>query len=115
MTGRPGVGWEDGEVGDEGDRGLQAERTELAWIRTALACGALTTLTGRLAGGSVAAPVAYGLGAAIAATGVAAALLRIGTLRRAGGPGAPPPRLAVALLAGCVVAGDLVALALIVV
>jgi Domain of unknown function (DUF202) len=99
--------------GDEGDRGLQAERTELAWVRTALACGALTTLTGRLAGGSVAGPVAYALGAAVSGVGVVAAVLRIGTLRRSPGPGAPPPRRAVALLAGCVVTADVLALALI--
>lgn len=101
-----------GEPAEEGDRGLQAERTELAWVRTALACGALTTLTGRLGGGP--APVSYVLGAAVGATGIAAAVLRIGTLRRARVPaGSPPPRLAVALLAASVVAADLMGLVLI--
>jgi uncharacterized membrane protein YidH (DUF202 family) len=94
------------------DRGLQAERTELAWIRTALSCGALTTVTAHLGSTSVPGIVSAGLGGAVGAVGVAAAVLRIGTLR---GPApAPPPRRAAALLAASIVAADLVALALIV-
>jgi uncharacterized membrane protein YidH (DUF202 family) len=96
---------------DEEDRGLQAERTELAWIRTALSCGALTTIAGHLGGGAVPGLVSAGLGGTIAAVGVAAAVLRIGTLR--GPTPASPPRQAVALLTASIVAANLVALALI--
>ena len=97
-------------TGDAGETGLQSERTELAWIRTALSCGALTTVTAHLGGGSVPGLVAAGLGGLVAAVGIAAAALRIGTLR---GPApAPPPRRAVALLAASIVTADLVALAL---
>jgi uncharacterized membrane protein YidH (DUF202 family) len=92
------------------ERGLQAERTELAWIRTALACGALTTITGQLGSASVPGIVSAGLGGAVGAVGVAAAVLRIRTLRLP--TPAPPPRGAVALLAASIVAADLVALAL---
>ena len=91
-------------------RGLQAERTELAWIRTALSCGALTTVTAHLGGGSVPGIVSGGLGALVGAIGVTAAVLRIRALRGVGP--APPPRRAVALLAASVVAADLVAVAL---
>jgi uncharacterized membrane protein YidH (DUF202 family) len=94
------------------DRGLQVERTEMAWIRTALACGALTTVSAHLDAASGPAIVSAGLGGAVGALGVAAAVLRIGTLR--GTTPAPPPRRATALLAVSVVAANLVALALLI-
>jgi uncharacterized membrane protein YidH (DUF202 family) len=98
-------------VTDGVERGLQAERTELAWIRTALSCGALTTVMAHLGARSVPGLVAAGLGALVGAVGVAAAALRLRTLR-APTP-APPPRRAVALLAASIVAADLITLTLV--
>jgi hypothetical protein len=97
-------------VSEGEDRGLQLERTELAWVRTALSCGALTALASRLGGASGSVVVAGCLGGAVGAMGVAAAALRIGTLR--GAAPVAPPRTAAALLAVSVVAADLVVLAL---
>jgi uncharacterized membrane protein YidH (DUF202 family) len=93
--------------------GLQAERTQLAWVRTALAAGALAAVATRLARGGPALAQAMLFGLVVALPGAAAALARI----RA--PGRPPvPRAAapwtVALLAASLALADAVALALLV-
>lgn len=90
------------------ERGLQAERTELAWVRTALAC---TTLAGVLAGlapDTATATAAVSGGVVVAAMGAAAATLRIRALRRQPTPGLPP-RLGVGLLAAAVAGTGLLA------
>jgi uncharacterized membrane protein YidH (DUF202 family) len=93
--------------------GLQAERTQLAWVRTALATGALAAVAARPtgAGGSVAVAVLVGLG--VAAPGVLAALLRIRALQEQAVPHAATPATG-ALLAGSLALADVVALALLV-
>jgi uncharacterized membrane protein YidH (DUF202 family) len=106
----PGAGDTAGdEVGD--DRGLQAERTELAWVRTALACGALAALATRFGAGSGSTAAALALGALVAVPGLVAAAVRVGALRAHPAPG-PPRRREVALLAGSVVAADVLAIVL---
>jgi hypothetical protein len=98
-------------VNNPKERGLQAERTELAWIRTALVCAALTTVTAKLTHGSLPDAVSILLGLAVGAVGVSAAALRIRALRRP--LPVSPPQVGVALLAGSVVAANLAALILI--
>ncbi len=94
------------------DRGLQAERTELAWVRTALSCGGLAVVATHLADDKFAAAGAVLVGAVVAVPGLVGFRLRIGRLRR-GWSG--PPRVAgagaVRLLVATVVLADLIALA----
>jgi uncharacterized membrane protein YidH (DUF202 family) len=91
--------------------GTQAERTELAWVRTTLACAALAALSGRLADVDVNLAVPLGLGLLIALPGAVASVWRTRALRRH--PEPPPPSAAgVAMLAGSVVLADVVVLAL---
>jgi uncharacterized membrane protein YidH (DUF202 family) len=104
----PGASAANGDEGD--DRGLQAERTELAWVRTALVCAGLTTAMLHVTGGTTSDLVALVAGLAIGGAGVLASALRMRTLRRP--VLAPPPRSGVALLAACVVAADVLTLAL---
>jgi hypothetical protein len=90
--------------------GLQAERTQLAWIRTALATGALAALATRLGGGP-STVLAIALGLIVALPGAAASLVRIRELQREPVPRAAPPST-VGLLATSVVLAGLVALVL---
>jgi uncharacterized membrane protein YidH (DUF202 family) len=106
----------DTPAGEDGpDPGLQAERTELAWVRTALSCGGLALIATHLADDRLTFAVAALVGALVALPGLAGAGLRVGALR--GGAGragwtAPQPasRAAVQLLVVTVVLADLVAL-----
>jgi uncharacterized membrane protein YidH (DUF202 family) len=108
---RPDPG-DPGDSGEEGDDpGLQAERTELAWVRTALVCAALATVSARLAGDGPPLAASLGSGAAVAVAGVVAAGLRIRALR-VQPVSASPPRAAVALLAATVAAAGALSLVL---
>ena len=93
--------------------GLQAERTQLAWVRTALAAGALAAVATRLTreGPSLVDAVVFGL--VVALPGAAAALARIQALGRQPVPRAAAP-WTVALLAASLALADALALALLV-
>jgi uncharacterized membrane protein YidH (DUF202 family) len=93
--------------------GLQSERTQLAWVRTALAVGALAAVAARLArdGSSMVLTVVLGLTAAL--PGLAAAALRIRALQRGRAPEAAAPST-VALLAGSLALADVLVLTLLV-
>ena len=96
-----------------GATGLQAERTQLAWVRMALAAGALAAVATRLARGGPSPVLAVVFGLLVAAPGFAAAMVRIRALQRQ-----PVPRAAAAwtvgLLAGSLALADALALALLV-
>jgi uncharacterized membrane protein YidH (DUF202 family) len=98
---------------DDRTGGLQAERTELAWVRTALACGALAIVAARLTGRGAPLGWALGLGVAVAVPGLAAATIRLHGLRQR-----PEPQLArlpeIALLAMSLALADVLALVLMV-
>jgi uncharacterized membrane protein YidH (DUF202 family) len=83
--------------GPEPDLGLQAERTALAWTRTALACAGLAAVSLRLLDRRADLAAVLVLGAVVALPGLAAAWWRLRDLM-AGEPHAPPRR-SVALLA----------------
>jgi len=92
--------------------GLQAERTELAWVRTALSVTGLALVAGRVGPDPVSLPVAVAIGVAVMALGLAACLLRTRSLSSRTRPVAAST-VSVTLLAASVTAADLVALALI--
>ena len=93
--------------------GLQAERTQLAWVRTALAATALAAVATRLTGGGPSLVLAVVFGLVVAMPGGAAALARIRTLERQPVPRAAAP-WTVALLATSLALADVLALALLV-
>jgi uncharacterized membrane protein YidH (DUF202 family) len=94
-----------------GGTGLQAERTQLAWVRTALASGALAAIATRLTARGPSLVLAAVFGLVVALPGVAAALGRIRSLGRRPVPGAAAP-WTVALLAASLALADGLALAL---
>jgi uncharacterized membrane protein YidH (DUF202 family) len=88
----------------------QPERTELAWIRTSLACAGLGAAFTRF-GDAVARPWAMvALALAVSLPGLVAATWRMFDLRRSPVP-TPPRTAAVAMLAGSVVLVDALVLA----
>ena len=89
--------------------GVQAERTELAWVRTTLACGALAAVSTRLLSDDIGLIVALALGALVAVPGLVASVWRVRRLRERPEP-APPSLAGVALLAGSVAVVDVVVL-----
>ena len=93
--------------------GLQAERTHLAWVRTALATGALAAVAARPTGdgGSLVAAVLIGLG--VAAPAGLAAFLRIHALQRRAVPRAASPATVV-LLVGSLALANILTLVLLV-
>jgi uncharacterized membrane protein YidH (DUF202 family) len=95
---------------EEADAGLQAERTSLAWLRTALACAGLAAVASRLTdtpGPRVAAVVA---GLLVGVAGLAAWWLRTDRLHGEAPPEAP--FACAALLAGAIATADVVAITL---
>jgi uncharacterized membrane protein YidH (DUF202 family) len=97
---------------DLDDLGTQSERTELAWVRTTLACAALAVLAVRLAGQGLGAPTALALGALVAAPGLTASWWRSRELRSRPEPD-PPSTVDVAAVAASVVLVDVLVLVLI--
>jgi uncharacterized membrane protein YidH (DUF202 family) len=95
--------------GREPDLGLQAERTALAWTRTALACAGLAAVSLRLVDRRVDLAAVLVIGAVVAVPGLAAAWWRLRDLR-AGQPHVPPRR-SVALLALTIAVVDAAVLA----
>lgn len=91
----------------------QAERTELAWVRTVLACAGLAAVAVRLSGRDLSLGFALTMGALVAVPGLFAAWWRVGGLRTLPEP-APPRQAAVAVLAGTVAAVDVLVLTLVI-
>ena len=96
-----------------GATGLQAERTQLAWVRMALATGALAAVASRLARGAPSLALAVVFGLLVTAPAFAAAMARIRALQRQPVPRAAAP-WTVGLLAGSLALADALALALLV-
>jgi uncharacterized membrane protein YidH (DUF202 family) len=96
-----------------GATGLQAERTQLAWIRTALAAGALAAVATRLTRGGPSLVFAIAFGLLVAIPGVAAAAARIRALQRQPVPSAAAP-WTVAVLTASLALADAMTLALLV-
>jgi len=92
--------------------GLQAERTELAWVRTALSGAGLALLALRVGPEPASVPVALLSGAVVATLGLLACLLRTRSLAARGRPVAAST-VAVGLLTGSVALAEVVALALV--
>jgi uncharacterized membrane protein len=105
MTAAPGP--------NAGTTGLQAERTQLAWVRMALATGALAAVATRLTQGGPSLVVAVVFGLVVAAPGFTAALARIHALQQQPVPSAAAP-WTVALLAASLALADALALVLLV-
>jgi uncharacterized membrane protein YidH (DUF202 family) len=107
----------DGSADAAGDRpgrvperfGAQAERTEMAWVRTTLACAGLAAVAARLLADTTSLALVVTLGMLVAVPGLVASSWRIAGLRASPEP-LPPSPAGVALLAGSVAVVDLLAL-----
>jgi uncharacterized membrane protein YidH (DUF202 family) len=103
--------------GDPADRpalvserfGTQAERTEMAWVRTTLACAGLAVLAARLLVETTSLAVLVVMGVLVAAPGLVASWWRVSGLRALPEP-RPAPTAGAAALAGSVAVVDLVVL-----
>jgi hypothetical protein len=93
--------------------GLQAERTELAWVRTALSGTGLALVAGRVGPAPVSLQVTLAIGVAVMVLGLAACLLRTRSLSSRTEPVAAST-VSVALLAASVTVAEVIALALVV-
>lgn len=99
----------DEPVSREDAIGAQAERTEMAWVRTTLASAALAAAAGHLADANTGLAVALTIGAIVATPGLVGSWWRSRGLRA--GPVPDPPRAAgVALLVATVVVADVLVL-----
>jgi uncharacterized membrane protein YidH (DUF202 family) len=92
--------------------GLQAERTELAWVRTALSGAGLALVALRVGPDPPSVPVALVTGAVVAALGLLACLLRTRSLA-ARGRTVAASTVAVGLLTASVLMAEVVTLALV--
>ena len=89
----------------------QIERTEMAWVRTALACAGLAVFAAHLSGDGISVYTAAAIGALVGLPGLVAAWWRVGALRATRRP-APPRAVGVAALAGAVAVVDVLVLVL---
>jgi uncharacterized membrane protein YidH (DUF202 family) len=99
-------------TGDGQDRtleaiGAQAERTEMAWVRTALASGGLGAVSVRMLGAD-AVWLALAVGVLVSLPGLVASWWRIRGLRRQPEPAAPRPAGAALVVATVVLVDVLV-------
>jgi uncharacterized membrane protein YidH (DUF202 family) len=90
--------------------GLQAERTTLAWARTALLCAGLALAAAHLADSGPERVLGLVVGGIVAVTGIAAAWLRMGHLASAVVPDPHVGSASPALLTASVVLADLAVL-----
>ncbi len=100
-----------GEPGATESLGTPAERTELAWVRTTLACAGLAVLALRLADDDAESLTALALGVLVAGPGLIASWGRSRELRARPVP-APPRVVDVAAITGSIALVDVVVLAL---
>jgi uncharacterized membrane protein YidH (DUF202 family) len=110
MTGPDEPPREAGPVDHGPPPGLQAERTTLAWARTALLCAGLAVTAVHLADSDRERALALVVGGIVAWAGILAAWLRMGNLASAVSPGPIAPTASPALLAGSVVLADVAVL-----
>jgi uncharacterized membrane protein YidH (DUF202 family) len=89
--------------------GAQAERTEMAWVRTALASGGLGAVAVRMSGAD-ALWLSLAVGVLVSLPGLIASWWRIRGLRRQPEPAAPRPAGAALLIATVVLVDVLVLL-----
>jgi uncharacterized membrane protein YidH (DUF202 family) len=92
--------------------GLQAERTGLAWVRTALSVTGLALMAGRVGPDPVSLPVVLVIGVAVMVLGLAACLLRTRSLSSRTQPVAAST-VSVTLLAAAVTVADVAVLVLV--
>jgi uncharacterized membrane protein YidH (DUF202 family) len=89
--------------------GAQAERTEMAWVRTTLACAGLAALAARLLADTTSLAGLVVLGVLVALPGLVASWWRVSGLRARHEP-RPAPTAGAAALAGSVAVVDVVVL-----